>query len=97
MINCAPPLSESVLSLIDQDIMLRPGHYSVIKQTTVYFINHWCYCYTSIESGSRGSLVVHLGIGDITDLHHISGTLPVSKHRLHNLCKNDIYLTAKET
>ena len=41
MINCAPPLSKSVLSLIDQVVTLRPGQYSVIKQTTVDFMNNW--------------------------------------------------------
>ena len=40
---------------------------------------------------------MHLGMGDITDLHQVSGTLPVSKHRLHNLCKNEIKLPSLRT
>ena len=37
MINCAPPLSKSVLSLIDQVTTLRQGHYSVITDTSIMF------------------------------------------------------------
>ena len=54
MINCASPISKSVLSFIDQVITLRPDHYSVIKQTTVCFIDNWCYCDAAIRKQITG-------------------------------------------
>ena len=48
-------------------------------------------------SGSLESLVGAFGIGFILPFDHVSGTFPVSKHALKNLCKNVITLYPKYT
>ena len=40
------------------------------------------------ESGSLGSNAEDLGIGFITNLPHIEGTVPLVKHILNSTCKN---------
>ena len=49
------------------------------------------------ESGFLESLVEAFGIGSIIPFDHVSGTFPVSKHALKNLCKNVITLAFFKT